>query len=94
MFKTYGWLSAAAYCKKQNIMKWNCGKRCIQGLQPVQYINTKRTGTVGFVARSNDTLYIVFRGTISPRNIITDISFRSKGGYHAGFLAGKHTVNF
>ncbi|GAN03531.1 alpha/beta-hydrolase [Mucor ambiguus] len=79
-FKKYSAIAGTAYCR--NVVpksEWNCVS-CLQYVPDGKIIKTFTSfasDTNGFLLRSDKgkTLYLVFRGTSSFRNAITDLKF-------------------
>jgi predicted lipase len=46
------------------------------GIKKVTWINDRKTDTQGFTALSNDTLYIVWRGSSSPKDFLKDAQIK------------------
>ena len=46
------------------------------GIKKVTWINDSKTDTQGFTALSNDTLYIVWRGSSSPKDFLKDAQIK------------------
>ena len=61
-------LSTSAYRDIQPYLPYTCTKM----------INNKKSGTQYFLRRDKDTLWIVFRGTDSPKDWKTDLAFWKK----------------
>jgi hypothetical protein len=78
-------LAQAAYLKKSKI-DWNG-----LGLELVKWLNDKKTDTQGFVAIKGNDIHLVWRGSASPTDFLTDASV-AKVRYldgvrvHFGFL--------
>lgn len=97
-------LSATAYCRGVvPLGRWNCEK-CLKYVPDGKLITTFTTllsDSNGFVLRSDaqKTIHLVFRGTNSIRNAVTDLVFELtdyppvKGAkVHTGFLASYNEV--
>ncbi|OAD06561.1 hypothetical protein MUCCIDRAFT_170034 [Mucor lusitanicus CBS 277.49] len=103
-FKKYSAIAGTAYCR--NVVpksEWNCVS-CLQYVPDGKIIKTFTSfasDTNGFLLRSDKekTIYLVFRGTSSFRNAITDLKFDKvaypnvKGArVHKGFLASYNEI--
>ncbi|EPB91121.1 hypothetical protein HMPREF1544_02001 [Mucor circinelloides 1006PhL] len=103
-FKKYSAIAGTAYCR--NVVpksEWNCVS-CLQYVPDGKIIKTftsLASDTNGFLLRSDKekTIYLVFRGTSSFRNAITDLKFDKvaypnvKGALvHKGFLESYNEI--
>lgn len=81
-------LAAATYCDKDSVENWSCGEACTRNsaIQEISLIENPSKNTFGFTAYESDTntILVVFRGTINPRNWITNVTaYLSKWKNHS-----------
>lgn len=85
-------LTNAVYFKSTEI-DWK-----VLGIKKVTWMNDSKTDTQGFTALSNDTLYIVWRGSSSPKDFLKDaqvkkVNFVEPGEkVHNGFYTAFSSV--
>lgn len=84
-------LTKEAYSKKSKI-RWD-----ELGLELVQWLNDKKTDTQGFIAINENNIHLVWRGSSSPTDFVTDalvVKLPYLGGsmVHSGFLTSLKSV--
>ena len=73
--KDYARFSSIASCQSSSILMWNCGPLCTQlpGVTVISYFSNLSTDGVGFIAKRNNDLLIVFRASSTLINWIYNL---------------------